>query len=213
MTSETIDPVRGAIYEMAEAIAPTWERRRAEIEEAAAPIREWMLHELRPREGDTVLELAAGVGDTGFDAGAIVGERGHLISSDLSPAMLEAARRRGAERGVANAEYRVIDAERIELGADSVDGVLCRFGYMLMADSAAALAETRRVLRADGRLALAVWGALERKPLLRDRRDEPRPARPHPASGAPTGPGGVQHGERGADDRAAPRRRVRRGAH
>ena len=166
MTSETIDPVRGAIYEMAEAIAPTWERRRAEIEEAAAPIREWMLHELRPREGDTVLELAAGVGDTGFDAGAIVGERGHLISSDLSPAMLEAARRRGAERGVANAEYRVIDAERIELGADSVDGVLCRFGYMLMADSAAALAETRRVLRADGRLALAVWGALERNPFF-----------------------------------------------
>ena len=166
MTSETLDPVRGAIYETAEAIAPTWERRRAEIEEAAAPIREWMLHELRPREGDTVLELAAGVGDTGFDAGAIVGERGHLISTDLSPAMLEAARRRGAERGVANAEYRVIDAERIELGADSVDGVLCRFGYMLMPDPAAALAETRRVLRADGRLALAVWGALERNPFF-----------------------------------------------
>ena len=190
MTSETIDPVRGAIYEMAEAIAPTWERRRAEIEEAAAPIREWMLHELRPREGDTVLELAAGVGDTGFDAGAIVGERGHLISSDLSPAMLEAARRRGAERGVANAEYRVIDAERIELGADSVDGVLCRFGYMLMADSAAALAETRRVLRADGRLALAVWGALERNPFFAivgmslGRRGHIPPPEPPPAPGA-----------------------------
>ena len=165
MTSDTID-VRRAIYEIAEAIAPTWERRRAEIEEAATPVREWMLHVLRLGEGDTVLELAAGVGDTGFDAGAIVGERGHLISTDLSPAMLEAARRRGAERGIANAEYRVIDAERIELGADSVDGVLCRFGYMLMADPAAALGETRRVLREGGRLALAVWGPLERNPFF-----------------------------------------------
>jgi hypothetical protein len=41
----------------------------------------------------------------------------------------------------------------MELGADSV-GVLCRFGYMLM-DAAAALSETRRVLRAGGRMALA----------------------------------------------------------
>ena len=52
-----------------------------------------------------------------------------------------------------------MDAEQIELSADSVDGVLCRFGYMLLTDPAAALAQTRRVLRPGGRLALAVWGA------------------------------------------------------
>ena len=80
--------------------------------------------------------------------------------------MLEAARRRGSELGISNVEYRVIDAERIELDADSVDGVICRFGYMLMADPAAALVETRRVLRAEGRLTLAVWGAPERNPFF-----------------------------------------------
>ena len=63
MTSETIDAFRGATYEVAEAIAPTWERRRAEIEEVSTPVREWMLHALRPHEGDTVLELGAGVGE------------------------------------------------------------------------------------------------------------------------------------------------------
>ena len=111
---------------------------------------EWMVRELAPRPGDTVLELAAGVGDTGFEAADLVGERGRLISTDFSPAMIEAARRRGTELGVNNVEYSVMDAERIELDADSVDGVLCRFGYMLMADQAAALAETRRVLRPAG---------------------------------------------------------------
>jgi len=80
--------------------------------------------------------------------------------------MLEAARRRGAELGVPNVDYRVIDAERIELEDDSVDGVLCRFGYMLMADPAAALSATRRVLRGGGRLALAVWGPPERNPFF-----------------------------------------------
>ena len=107
---------------------------------------------------------APGPGDTGFAAAAILGERGRLISSDFSPAMVEVARRRGAELGLRNVEYRVIDAERIELGDDSVDGVLCQSGYMLMADPAAALAETRRVLRSGGRLALSVWGAPERNP-------------------------------------------------
>jgi len=157
---------RQAMLEMAEAIAPTWERRRAEIEEVATPVREWMLRELRPEEGDTVLELAAGVGDTGFEAAQIIGQRGRLVTSDFSPAMLDAARRRGSELGLTNVDYRILDAERIELDDDSVDGILCRFGYMLLPDPVAAFAETRRVLRPGGRLALAVWGALERNPFF-----------------------------------------------
>jgi len=52
----------------------------------------------------------------------------------------------------------------MELEDDSVDAVLCRWGYMLMADPAAALGETRRVLR-DGRpLAFAVWQTPDRNP-------------------------------------------------
>lgn len=145
-------------------LAPGWEHWRAQLTDALAPVREWLIGALAPRHGDTVLELSAGVGDTGFAAAAIVGQRGRLISSDFSEDMVEAARRRGAELGLDNVEYRVIDAERIELDADSVDGVLCQSGYMLMADPAAALAETRRVLRPGGRLALSVWGAPERNP-------------------------------------------------
>jgi SAM-dependent methyltransferase len=166
MATDTLDAFRGASYEIAEAIAPTWERRRAYVEEVSTPVREWMLRELRPEAGDTVLELAAGIGETGFEAAAMVGEHGRLITSDFSPAMLDAARRRGAELAVENVDYRVIDAERIELHADSVDRVLCRFGYMLMAAPRAALAESRRVLRSGGRLTLAVWDAPERNPFF-----------------------------------------------
>ena len=136
------------------------------VEEVCAPVREWMLRELAPRPGDTVLELAAGIGDTGFEAAEIIGERGRLVTTDFSPAMLAAARRRGAELGVENVEYREMDAQRIDLDDDSVDGVLCRLGYMLMPDPAAALAETRRVLRPGGRMALAVWGAMEQNPFF-----------------------------------------------
>jgi hypothetical protein len=41
MASQTIEAYRGASYEVAEQIAPTWERRRADIEGVSAPVREW----------------------------------------------------------------------------------------------------------------------------------------------------------------------------
>jgi enediyne biosynthesis protein CalE5 len=67
---------------------------------------------------------------------------------------------------VQNAAFRVLDAERMDLGTDIVDGVLCRWAYMLMIDPSAAFAETRRVLRPGGRLAFSVWAARERNPAL-----------------------------------------------
>lgn len=166
MTTHTIDDLKRTSYEMAETLAPTWERRRAFVEDVSTPVREWLVRELAPQPGDTVLELAAGAGDTGFAAAELVGAGGRLISSDFSPAMVDVARRRGTELGVGNVEYRVLDAQEIDLAADSVDGVLCRFGYMLMPDPEAALAETRRVLRPGGRLAFAVWGPPERNPFF-----------------------------------------------
>lgn len=166
MTTQALDEHRRTIREIADAIAPGWERRRAYVEMTTTPVREWMLRELAPQRGQTLLELACGAGDTGFDAAALTGDAGHLICSDVSPAMLDVARRRGAERGVLNVDYRLLDMERIELGDDCVDGVLCRYAYMLAADPAAAFAETRRVLRPGGRVALAVWGEPERNPFF-----------------------------------------------
>jgi ubiquinone/menaquinone biosynthesis C-methylase UbiE len=82
-----------------------------------APVRAWLISELAPLPGDTVLELGAGPGDTGFAAAALVGERGRLLSTDFSPDIVEVARRRGGELGLENVDYRVMDAERIELDA------------------------------------------------------------------------------------------------
>ena len=159
-----VEDYRRASQEVWEAMAPGWERWRARLADALTPVREWLVGALGPQPGETLLELGAGTGETGFEAAAMVGEDGRLISTDFSPEMVEVARRRGSELGLGNVDYRVIDAERIELDSGSVDGVLCQSAYMLAADPAAALAETRRVLRPGGRLALSVWGAPERNP-------------------------------------------------
>jgi SAM-dependent methyltransferase len=125
-----------------------------------------MVRRLDPKPGDTVLELAAGLADTGLMAAGLVGESGRLIVTDFTSEMVAAARQRAQELGVQNAEFRVLDAERMDLGTDSVDGVLCRWAYMLMIDPPAAFAQTRRVLRPGGRLAFSVWASRERNPAL-----------------------------------------------
>ena len=147
-------------------VAAGWERRRDELAEQNAPVRDALLERLDPQPGQTILELAAGIGDVGYAAAARVGDGGRLISTDFAPEMVEAAKRRAADLGLRNVEHRVMDAERIDLPDDSIDGALCRFGYMLMADPVAALRETRRVLRPGGRLAFATWAAPERNPFI-----------------------------------------------
>ncbi len=145
-------------------MAPGWDERHAYIEEAARPVTERMLERLEPASGQTILDLAAGTGVVGFAAAPLVGPEGRVIVSDFSEAMLEAAERQAARLGLENVECRVLDAEKLDLRDAAVDGVLCRWAYMLMADPSAALKETRRVLVDGGRMACAVFAGPEENP-------------------------------------------------
>lgn len=155
---------RNASYEIWQAMAAGWDRERNWMWDVSRAVSEQMLEALAPQPGQTILELAAGTGETGFAAARAIAPTGRLISTDFAPEMVAAARAESRRLGLANVEHREMDAEQMDLEDDSVDGVLCRWGYMLMADPARALAETRRVLRAGGRLALSVWGSAERNP-------------------------------------------------
>lgn len=77
-----------------------------------------------------MLEIAAGPGDTGFLAARRLGS-GRLVSTDIAQAM--------------------------DLPDESFDAAICRWGFMLMPDPAAALRECRRVLKPGGRLVFAVF--------------------------------------------------------
>jgi len=145
-------------------VAEGWERRREGIWAITQPVSERLVELLAPRSGDTVLELAAGSGDTGYLAAERIGPAGRLVTSDFVPEIVDSARRRAAELELDTVEFRVLDMQALDLADESVDGVLCRWGYMLAGDPAVALAETRRVLRRGGRVAFAVWGTPEENP-------------------------------------------------
>lgn len=139
-------------------VAAGWERRRPIFWEATRYLSQRLVELLDPVPGQTILELAAGPGDTGFLAAERLGPSGRLLSTDVALEMVEAARRRASELGVENADFRVLDAAAIDLPDAAVNGVLCRFGLMLVVDVERAFTEIARVLRPGGRAAIAVWG-------------------------------------------------------
>jgi|SRR5215218_4780460 len=159
-----LDTYRRESRETWASVAHGWEDRREWMLAITGAVNDWLLDRVDPKPGQTVLEIAAGPGELGFQVAGHVGKEGRVISTDFAPEMLDIARRQGEARGIGNVEYRVLDAENMDLDDDSVDAVVCRWGYMLMADPAAAFRETRRVLRDGGPLAFAVWRTAERNP-------------------------------------------------
>ncbi|HEX4363521.1 MAG TPA: methyltransferase domain-containing protein [Solirubrobacteraceae bacterium] len=143
------------------AAASGWGMHRGVMQAAGEPVSHWMVDAIDPQPGHRVLELAAGPGDTGFLAAELIEPGGTLISTDGVDEMVDQARARAAELGISNVEFRAMDAEWIDLPTADLDGVLARWGYMLLADPATALRETRRVLRPGGRVALAAWAGPE----------------------------------------------------
>jgi ubiquinone/menaquinone biosynthesis C-methylase UbiE len=141
-------------------VAGAWERNAERFDaESGEVATARMLEAAALQPGERVLELACGPAGVGLQAARAVAPGGSVLSTDFAAPMVEGARRRAASAGVENIEFRVVDAEAMELPDESFDAALCRYGYMLMGDPGQALRETRRVLRPGGRLALAVWGA------------------------------------------------------
>ena len=138
-------------------VASAWERRETRQWEATEAVSRNLVDRLELRPGDTVLELAGGVGHTSLLAAERVAPGGRVIATDFAPQMVDAARRLAESAGATGVEHRVMDAEAIDLPDASVDAVLCRWGLMLFGDPAQAAAEVRRVLRPGGRFGCAVW--------------------------------------------------------
>jgi SAM-dependent methyltransferase len=164
MSHEDPDVQRAENLARWERSAPGWGRRAGRLRPAFMTVSVAMIDALALQPGQRVLELAAGPGDVGFLAAELIAPSGTLICSDGAEAMLEVARARAGEQGIANVEFARLQLEWIDLPTASVDAVLCRFGIMLIVDPPAAAQEIRRVARPGARAALAVWDAGEANP-------------------------------------------------
>ena len=116
--------------------------------------REWLEEAIelaQPVPGEVVLDVATGTGNTAL---ALAPHVSRVTGLDLTPEMLNQARRVAAERGVANVEWVLGDAEELPFPDASFDLWICRAATHHFRHLERSLEEARRVLRPGGRVAV-----------------------------------------------------------
>jgi arsenite methyltransferase len=120
------------------------------IESFAGTGNPFILGELRP--GEKVVDVGCGAGIDILIAAGMVAPAGQVIGVDMSPEMLEKARRAAAEAGWENVAFRYGYGEELPVEDGWADVVISNGVLNLMADKGAALEEMARVLKPAGRL-------------------------------------------------------------
>jgi ubiquinone/menaquinone biosynthesis C-methylase UbiE len=115
--------------------------------------------------GAQVLDIATGTGWVALAAAEHVGPIGRVLGVDLSPEMLAHARQKGAAAGFTHVEFREGDAQRLDLGDQAFDVVLCASALFFVPDMHAALREWHRVLKPGGHVGFSGFGPTLLQPL------------------------------------------------
>ncbi len=125
-----------------------------------------LLDEVTLKSGQIVLDIATGPGTVARLAAARIGSQGHVFAIDLSKPMLDVARAKPAPARAARIEYLQSQAAPLPGSSDIFDAVFCHQGMQFFPNRLAALREMHRVLKPNGRAAIAVWAELERNQIF-----------------------------------------------
>lgn len=172
-----------------EVLAPKFIRFKHVLVDGLTQHSEAIFPSLPVNEGDRVLDVGCGFGDTAIKLAALVGPRGEVVGIDCCDAFLDYARKDVAARGVRSVSFLRGDAE-IALPAENFDFVFARFGTMFFANPVAGLRNMRKALRPGGRMVHIVWRQRADNPWLSMAKDVVLEFLPAPGDDAQTcGPG------------------------
>lgn len=139
-------------------VGDDWALFAERIDVMLAPITAAALDRAAFKTGEHVLDVGCGSGATSLQIARRVGAMGRVAGVDLSPQMLEVARRRASQEGLA-VDFFEADAGSADLG-DRLDAVFSRLGVMFFAAPTEAFSHIRTFVRDNGRLSFVCWRPL-----------------------------------------------------
>lgn len=128
------------------------------------PLTRALIERAGVRNAETVLDVAGGAGEPSLTIAEVVGPQGSVTCTDGVAAMVESARAEARRRGLTNMNFQQCAADSLPFPDNSFDVVVSRLGVMFFPDPGAAMREMLRVLKPNGRIALAVWGKSDVNP-------------------------------------------------
>jgi ubiquinone/menaquinone biosynthesis C-methylase UbiE len=150
-----------------EAAAEAWDRWSPLLSRWLGAATEAMLDMANVRRGARVLDVAAGAGEQTLAAARRVGTGGHVLATDISPAILRFALGSARREGLAQVETLELDGERHDtLPEASFDAAFSRVGLIYFPDQQRALAGIRHALKTGGRFAAVVYSTPDKNPFF-----------------------------------------------
>jgi ubiquinone/menaquinone biosynthesis C-methylase UbiE len=142
--------------------AEGWRRGATTRAQSVGLATEIMLNMANIVIGSQVLDVAAGTGEQTILAAKRVGPTGSVLATDIAANMLKIAAEAAHQAGLSNVTTQVMDAQQLNVKAESFDAAISRLGLMFIPDLPGALADIRRALKPGGKLAAIVLSSAEK---------------------------------------------------
>lgn len=149
-----------------DAVAAGWEKHDQRMAERQQETTDKMLRLANLAANSRVLDVGTGTAETAIQAAAMVGAGGMVLGIDLSPGMIEVARKKAAAKGLSNLELREGDAENLDVPEGTFDAVLCKATMPILPSPETFLGHAHRALKPGGRVVVSVFGLPQRNPFL-----------------------------------------------
>jgi SAM-dependent methyltransferase len=167
----------------------TWAQFQEPLDRQIEPLGLAGIDVLKPAEGERVLDIGCGCGQSSLALAARVAPSGSVVGIDLSRPMLEVARQRPRPAANLRVDFRQLDAQNGDIGRGVFDAAFSRFGVMFFSDPVAAFRNIRASLKPDGRLVFVCWRTLAENPWMQAPLQAALPFIPPVAPPDPTAPG------------------------